>query len=141
MNSYPNQVTVLLVEDNDIDAEAISRGFRKYKIANPIQRAVDGIEALEILRAKKIPRPFLILLDINLPKMNGIEFLRELRSDKELHTSIVFVLTTSNENTDKVRAYDRNVAGYLLKTNVGEDFVNLVGMLEHYWRFVEFPPA
>lgn len=143
MNTSPKEVTVLLVEDNDIDAEAVERGFRKHRIANQIRRAVDGLEAFELLSQENttnpIARPFLILLDINLPRMNGIEFLKKLRDDHDLRNSIVFVLTTSDNDRDKINAYRLNVAGYILKSNVGEGFVNLVNMLDHYWKIVELP--
>lgn len=137
-------VQILLVEDDDIDAEAVERAFRKQRIANPIRRVVNGAEALACLRGEtaesKIEWPFLILLDLNMPKMNGIEFLQEMRADEKLRTSIVFVLTTSDADADKIKAYDLNIAGYIVKSRVGEDFVNLVSMIDHYWRYVEFPP-
>lgn len=138
-----SQVEILLVDDDDVDAEAVERAFRKLKIENPITKAGNGLEALEILRGdsgeQKVSRPFIILLDINMPKMNGHEFLEELRADPVLADSIVFVLTTSQADRDKVEAYQRNVAGYILKSNAGEDFSNLVGLLDRYWRHVELP--
>lgn len=137
-------VQVLLVEDDDIDAEAVERAFTKQRIANPIHRVVNGAEALARLRGEDggpaIERPFLVLLDLNMPKMNGIEFLQEIRADENLRNSIVFVLTTSDADTDKLMAYDLNIAGYIVKSRVGEDFVNLVSVIDHYWRYVEFPP-
>ena len=132
-------VTILLVEDDAIDVEAIQRGFRKNKIANPFLVARDGIEALEILR-DGIPSPCLILLDLNMPRMNGIEFLQELRADKNLKNRIVFVLTTSDDDRDRWAAYEQNIAGYLLKSQAGKDFSNVISMLNLYWRYVEFPP-
>ncbi len=136
-------VTVLLVEDNEIDREGVRRAFAKHKIANPIIDAVDGIDALAILRGQgdrpPLPRPFLILLDINMPRMNGVEFLSGLRADDQLHDSTVFVLTTSKSEEDIVAAYDFNIAGYLIKSEVGQGFINVVQLLDHYWRVVEFP--
>ena len=135
---------ILLVEDDEVDAEAIVRSFRKEKIANPIWIACDGLEALQFLRGEagrtRIPSPYLILLDINMPRMNGIEFLHALRRDPELKGSIVFVLTTSNRDEDKLAAYDEQIAGYVLKQRAGENFINLVNMLDSFWRIVEFPP-
>lgn len=137
-------VHVLLVEDNAVDREAVRRAFDRHRIANPVHDAVDGVEALAILRGtngkQRLPRPYLVLLDINMPRMSGIELLRELRADLELHDSIVFVLTTSRSDEDKMAAYDANVAGYILKSDVGAGFVDLVSLLDHYWRVVEFPP-
>ncbi|QDU10870.1 response regulator [Gimesia aquarii] len=140
-----NTVTILLVEDDEVDAEAIDRAFKKARIANPIILAKDGIEAIEILRGSKsqlkLENPFLILLDLNMPRMNGIEFLEEIRSDESLNKSIVFVLTTSEDDRDILTAYDKHVAGYMVKSRAGEDFLELINMLEHYWRIIEFPPG
>lgn len=132
-------VQILLIEDDDVDVEAIKRGFKKNKIANPFIIAKDGIEGLKILRSE-LKQPYLILLDLNMPRMNGIEFLREIRSDPVLKTSIVFVLTTSDAEKDRWAAYEQNIAGYLLKSQAGQDFINVIQMLDHYWRYVEFPP-
>ena len=136
-------VHVLLVEDDEIDAEAVQRAFAELKITNPITRASDGYEAFDRLRGEngceRLPRPYIILLDLNLPRMNGLEFLRQLRTDKELKSSVVFVLTTSRDEQDMVAAYNLQVAGYFLKTAVGEGFFNLPRMMETYWRIVEFP--
>lgn len=133
-------IHILLVEDDDVDAEAVERAFRKHRIANPITRAVDGVEALEILRGDLLSRPYLILLDLNLPRMDGLEFLREMRRDPRLKGSIVFVLSTSDDDRDKLAAYDSNIAGYLVKTKVDGDFHQLVEILEPFWRYIEFPP-
>lgn len=132
-------VTILLIEDDEVDVEAVRRGFRKNKIANPFIVAKDGIEALTLLR-EGIQHPFLILLDLNMPRMNGIEFLKELRGDPVLKTTIVFVLTTSDDERDRWDAYEQNIAGYLLKAQAGKDFVHVINMLDVYWRYVEFPP-
>lgn len=136
-------IHILLVEDDEVDAEAVVRAFRKQKIANPFTIVPDGIEAFNALRGEggqqRLPRPYLILLDINMPRMNGVEFLQTLRQDEELKQSIVFVITTSNRDEDVVAAYNEQIAGYILKSRVGEDFVNLIAMLDMYWRIVEFP--
>lgn len=136
-------VTLLLVEDNDVDIEAVRRGLSSHRIANPLRVARDGVEALELLRSvdDPFPSPFLVLLDLNMPRMNGIEFLAEIRRDPRLRGTVVFVLTTSNAEEDKVEAYDLNVAGYILKSEVGDGFVKLVAMLDRYWRIVEMPPS
>lgn len=136
-----NSVTILLVEDNEVDVEAIQRGFMKQRLANPIQVARDGLEALDMLRDPQnpFPHPFLVLLDLNMPRMSGIEFLREIRADQRLKSSIIFVLTTSKADEDKMASYDLNVAGYMVKRNVGKGFIKLASMLDHYRRVVEFP--
>ena len=103
----------------------------------------NGIEALQVLRGENkqmpISSPYLILLDLNLPKMNGFEFLEHLRRDDKLKHSIVFVLTTSDRETDKWAAYKHNIAGYVVKAKAGKNFINVTKLLETYWRTVEFP--
>ena len=142
MNS--RDVHILLVEDDDVDAEMVLRACRRRQVTNPFTVVRNGVEALEALRGQagrqKLPRPYLILLDINMPKMNGIEFLHELRQDDDLRRSIVFVLTTSNNDEDKLAAYNSQIAGYVLKSNAGEDFRNVINLLDSYRCSVEFPP-
>ena len=130
-------VTILLVEDDEVDVKALRWAFDKLKIANPVSVARDGVEALELL--KTLPRPFLIITDINMPRMNGIEFLRHVRASKEHRDSIVFVLTTSNDEQDKIDAYNLNVAGYMLKSDMGTSFTRAIALVENYWKIVEFP--
>ncbi len=138
-----NGVTLLLVEDDAVDAEAIQRAFRQQRIANPFVVVHDGVEALAALRGEsdvEVPHPYIMLLDINMPRMNGIELLEALRADPALSRTVVFVLTTSDREEDKVAAYDRHVAGYILKSRAGEDFLEVIRLLKVYWRLVEFPP-
>lgn len=133
-------VTILLVDDDDVDAMGIERALHKLKIANPMVRARDGLEALELLqKPDAIAQPYLILLDINMPRMNGFEFLDHLRKHPYLSSALVFVLTTSNDDQDKMAAYEQHVAGYIVKKKVEDGFVPLIDMLDHYWRIVEFP--
>jgi CheY-like chemotaxis protein len=137
-------VHILLVEDDDVDAEMVLRACRRRSIDNPFIIARNGVEALELLRGSggqpRLPRPYLILLDINMPRMNGIEFLQEVRKDDELRRSIVFVLTTSDNDDDKLAAYNEQVAGYLLKSNAADDFRYITGLLDSYRFAVAFPP-
>lgn len=139
----PAEVNILLVEDDEIDVRFIKKTFQTHKIDNPIYLASDGVEALEILRGEggheQLQRPYLILLDLNMPRMSGIQFLKELRGDPKLSDSIVFVLTTSEHDDDKESAYALNIAGYLLKSGIGGDFVNAVHMLEHFMVSIQFP--
>ncbi|MFK7821102.1 MAG: response regulator [Planctomycetaceae bacterium] len=134
---------VLVVDDDEIDTESLIRSFRKRRIANPIRVARDGLEALAILRGtgdiEPMSVPYIVLLDLNMPRMNGIEFLEEIRADEELRKSVVFMLTTSDSDRDILSAYDNQVAGYIVKDRVGDDFLNVIGMLDHYWRVVELP--
>jgi CheY-like chemotaxis protein len=130
-------VTILLVEDDEVDVKALKWAFDKLKVANPLVIARDGVEALEILR--DLPRPYLIITDINMPRMNGIELLRQIRQSDQFRDSIVFVLTTSNDEQDKIDAYDLNVAGYMLKTDMGTSFQRAISLIDNYWKVVEFP--
>ncbi|MDP2187834.1 MAG: response regulator [Sphingobacteriaceae bacterium] len=113
-------INILLVEDDEVDVMNIKRAFKKNNITNPLFRAINGLEALAMLRGEDgvdpiVPLPKIILLDLNMPKMGGIEFLKVLRTDERLAGISVFVMTTSNEDRDKVEAYKLNVAGYILK--------------------------
>ena len=130
-------VTILLVEDDEVDVKALKWAFDKLKVANPLVIARDGTEALEML--KELPRPYLVITDINMPRMNGIELLRKIRQTPELRDAIVFVLTTSNDEQDKIDAYDLNVAGYMLKTDMGTSFSRAISLIDNYWKVVEFP--
>lgn len=131
-----NRLNVLLVEDDDVSAEAVERSLKKHGVDSNLVWAEDGQEALDILRGqhptKKISRPRLILLDLNMPRMNGFEFLDALRGDKELSSSIVFVLTTSDSDADRSSAYHRHIAGYMVKSTVGPQFAQLCRLLNEY---------
>ena len=133
------QASILLVEDDDVDAMGIERAMNKMRLANPVIRARDGLEGLELLRSGKVSSPYIILLDLNMPRMGGLEFLEALRADANLHKSIVFVLTTSKRDQEIAAAYEKNIAGYIVKTTLNEDFDQLLGFLDHYWRLVELP--
>ena len=139
MEKYLN---ILLVDDDEVDCMNVQRAFRKSNIANPLTIAHNGVEALDMLRGtngcEKIePSPKIILLDINMPKMNGLEFLREIRADKELHNISVFVMTTSNDEKDRFEAYNNNVAGYIIKPISFENFVTAVSTLNSFWQLCE----
>lgn len=138
-------VNILLAEDDRIDEKAFLRAMQKLRIVNPVTVARDGVEAWEILKGEngreRLPRPHLIVLDINMPRMNGLELLDRIRADDKLHNSVVFVLTTSNDEQDKLEAFDLNVAGYMLKSDVGNSFVRAVELMDNYWRVVELPES
>jgi hypothetical protein len=137
------QTSLLLVDDDEVDVMTVKRAFKKNNITNPLFVASNGLEALALLRGNEMPlllgQRRLILLDLNMPKMGGIEFLRELRADPELRPLPVIVLTTSNEDKDKVEAYNLNVAGYIIKPVTFAKFVEAVGTLNKYWSLSEMP--
>ena len=133
-------LNILLVEDDQVDIMNVKRAFDKNRITNPLYVATDGLEALDMLRTNAVPADRrLILLDLNMPKMSGIEFLRELRADAALSSTPVVVLTTSNDERDKIDAYNLNVAGYLLKPVTFINFVEVMAALNKYWTLVELP--
>lgn len=135
---------LLLIDDDEVDVMTVKRAFKKNNITNPLYIAHDGLEALTMLRGDAMPKLLagqrrLILLDLNMPKMGGIEFLRELRADPELKPIPVIVLTTSNEDQDKVEAYNLNVAGYIIKPVTFTKFVEAVETFTKYWTLSEMP--
>jgi CheY-like chemotaxis protein len=135
-----SSLDILLVEDDDVDVMNVKRAFDKNHIANPLFVAGNGLEALEKLRSGEVPQGRrIVLLDLNMPKMNGIEFLRELRNDPALAPTPVVVLTTSNNDRDKIEAYNLNVAGYLVKPVAFAEFSELMVTLNKYWTLVEMP--
>lgn len=135
-------LSIMLIDDDEVDVMSVKRAFKKVNITNPLYVAGNGVEALDMLkgrngRQKIDPLPAIILLDLNMPKMGGIEFLEELRDDPELKSITVVVLTTSNEETDKVRAYDLNVAGYIVKPVTPSAFVEAMATFDKYWTLNE----
>jgi CheY-like chemotaxis protein len=128
---------ILLVEDDEVDVMNVKRAFEKNHIVNPLYVATNGVEALALLRGDMPKDRRLVLLDLNLPRMNGFEFLRELRSDPQLRTTPVVVLTTSNDDRDKIDAYNLNVAGSLLNPVTVSKFSELMVTLNKYWTLVE----
>jgi CheY-like chemotaxis protein len=137
-----NLLNILLVEDDEVDVLNVRRAFQKNNIVNPLYVAGNGVEALAILRDDEMPKARrIVLLDLNMPRMNGIEFLQELRKDPELAGTPVVVLTTSRAERDRTDAYSLNVAGYLVKPVTFADFSELMATLNKYWSLVELPGA
>lgn len=136
-------VAVFVVDDDEVDRMAIERAFRRQRTGNPQYWAQDGRQALDMLRGEAgqepIPKPYVILLDTKMPRMTGLEFLSALRNDPEHRHAIVFVLTTSKDEQGKLPAYDQHVAGYIVKSNVSREFLEVVSLLDHYRRIVEMP--
>lgn len=142
MSNRP-EVTMMLVEDNQLDVRIFRRAMRSVGLDHPTCVASDGVEALDMLRGADggapVARPNVILLDLNMPRMNGLEFLGELRADPVLRKLVVFVLSTSDSPHDRERAYEYNVAGYVLKYTAGEDFADTVRMIGKYAEKVRLP--
>jgi CheY-like chemotaxis protein len=143
MATEDKKLNILLVEDDEVDIMNVQRAFKTNNIVNALFFASNGIEALEMLRGSD-SRPSaipsyrrLILLDLNMPKMGGIEFLQQLRADPILRSVPVVVLTTSDQDCDRIDAYSLNVAGYILKPVTFANFVEMMQTLNRYWMFSE----
>ena len=131
-------LNILLVDDDSVDVMNVQRALKKNNSPSRVWVATNGIEALDMLRSNVIPEERrLILLDLNMPRMNGIEFLRALRLDPTLASSSVVVLTTSREESDRDAVYELHAAGYLLKPVDFDECVEMIGALCQYWSRVE----
>jgi len=137
-------IPVLLVEDDDVDVENVVRAFEENRITNPLHVAGNGEEALDFLRHEgayadldEAPRPGIILLDISMPIMDGIEFLKVVKQDDDFKRIPVIVLTTSQEERDRVESFKLSVAGYIVKPVEFEDFVKTVQVIDVYWTMSE----
>lgn len=142
----PTNVPVLLVEDDLVDVKTIQRAFKQHKLSNPLFVTTNGVEALAFLRHEgdytepaKAPRPGMILLDVNMPVMNGIEFLKEIKADPELKRIPVIMLTTSKEESDRMQSYDLGAAGYIAKPADFPRFLEAIKVIDLYWSLCELP--
>lgn len=138
---YP--MNILLVEDNDLDIELLKRGLKKIRSESSLVCARDGIEAIEMLEddllQPELPRPFVILLDINMPRMNGHEFLEAVRSSSRLNDARVFVFTTSDSKKDVDLAYKNKASGYIVKPNTTSELAGVLEALQKFWSLCEIP--
>lgn len=136
-------LNILLIDDDDVDVMSVKRAFQKHHIKNPLLTAMNGVEALDLLRGnenrKPIDQPILILLDINMPVMNGIDFLKIIRKDPNLKHIPVVILSTSDEEKDVVNAYNLNVAGYIIKPVDPEAFKDAIRIVDSYWMLCRMP--
>ena len=134
---------VLLVEDNDLDAEKVIRAFAKIGVARPVTRARNGIEALDVLRRHTpvdgAPPHYVVLLDLNMPCMNGIEFLEELRTEERFASTPVFVLTTSGREVDVSTAHRHHISGYLVKPLSMAEMIETLRAANSFWAVCRIP--
>jgi len=130
---------ILLVEDDNVDTMTVTRALKEIHVSNNIINVGNGIEALEYLRNENNETPCIILLDLNMPKMNGIEFLEVVKHDERLKMIPVVVLTTSKEEQDKVDSFRLSVAGYMIKPVDYRQFVEVVRTINVYWTLSELP--
>jgi CheY-like chemotaxis protein len=134
-----NSRPILLAEDDKVDAMTVRRAFKDLKVTNPIVHTVNGEEALYYLKNNGNPKPCFILLDLNMPKMNGIEFLKIIKADDALRSIPVIILTTSKEEQDKIESFKLCVAGYIIKSVDYRKFVEAVKVIDLYWTLSELP--
>ncbi len=145
--SMRSAVPVLLVEDDKVDVMTVQRAFKKNKITNPLFVVSNGEEALEYLHRTgpysdpaSAPRPGIILLDLNMPVMNGLELLKILKADEDLKRIPVIALTTSREEEDRIESFNLSVAGYIIKPVEFDKFVEAVRLIDLYWTLSELSP-
>ena len=142
-DTFNDDLQVVLIEDDDGDAKAIQRAFKKAGVKSPITRAIDGIDALKKLRGEeghpKISRPMILLIDLNMPRMGGLELIETIRVDDDLQDNIIFVLSTSNAPEDRKTSYGFNVAGYIQKGRIAPNPSLLTKMLHDYVSIVDMP--
>lgn len=143
MESSAHLFKVLLVDDDDGDAKTVRKAFQKLGLQNALIHARDALEALDYLKGKngknRLPRPCVLLVDLNMPSLTGLELVSIIRSDDDLKTLIIFILTTSDLKEDKLAAYRFNVAGYIVKQTENDNFASLAGLLERYCKIVHLP--
>jgi CheY-like chemotaxis protein len=138
-------INLILVEDDEVDVMNVQRALRKNNIQPSLYVAANGLEALDLLRQGSLGKPenlarnCLIWLDLNMPKMSGLEFLKILRAHEHLKRIPVIILTTSDQEQDRLEAYNLNVAGYILKPVMFSKFVEVVATLNSYWKICELP--
>lgn len=131
--------SILLVEDDKVDAMTVKRALREINVTNLLATVNDGEQALEYLRNRSNERPAIVLLDLNMPKMNGIELLRLMKADPELRSIPVIVLTTSKADQDRIESFSLSVAGYMLKPVDYIQFVEVMRTINIYWTLSELP--
>lgn len=136
-------VRFLVIDDDQVSVMKIKRVLKKANLSNPVSVAQDGIEALELLRgspeSERLMQPYVVTLDINMPRMDGHEFLEEVRNDPSLRSVVIFVLTTSDNHSDVMAAYDKNIAGYILKENSENGLLEKINMIKDFTNLVVLP--
>ena len=132
------QKTILIVEDDEVDVMTIKRAMKEIHVTNPVEVRWNGEEALEYLQGER-ELPGIVLLDLNMPRMNGMEFLQQVRSDERLKRIPVVVLTTSREEQDRFSSFNRGVAGYMIKPVDYLQFVEVIRAINLYWTLSELP--
>lgn len=135
-----NPFSILLVEDDVVDVMSVRRALRELNSHHVLNVAGNGEEALAFLRNPQNAQPGIILLDINMPRMSGLDFLRIMKTDEKLRRIPAVVLTTSKEEKDRLESFNLSAAGYMVKPVEYAGFVEVVRTIQHYWNLSEMPP-
>ena len=134
-----NSKPILLIEDDDVDVMTVNRALRDSKVTNQLVSIGNGEEAIEYLRDESATKPGIILLDLNMPKMDGAEFLKIVKADKALNKIPVVILTTSNSDRDVIKSFELGAAGYMVKSVDYEKFVETIRAIDRYWTLSKLP--
>jgi len=134
-----NSKPILLIEDDDVDVMTVNRALRDSNVTNHLVSVGDGEEAIEYLRDESATEPSIILLDLNMPKMDGAEFLKVVKADNTLKKIPVVILTTSNSDRDVIESFELGAAGYMVKSVDYEKFVETIRTIDQYWTLSKLP--
>ena len=131
---------ILLIDDDEVDVISVKRAMQKVNVTSHLQVAQNGVQALKLLRQQhQATRPSIIILDLNMPQMDGFQFLEELRADDELKSIPVIILTTSSAENDKIKAFQSHVAGYIVKPLSNTIFIEAINTFNTYWTLSKLP--
>jgi CheY-like chemotaxis protein len=134
-----NSKPILLIEDDEVDVMTVKRALQDLKVTNQLVSIGDGEDAIEYLRTESATKPCIILLDLNMPKMDGGEFLKIVKANKALKKIPVVILTTSNSERDVIESFERGAAGYMVKSVDYEKFVETIKAIDQYWTLSKLP--
>lgn len=134
-----NSKPILLIEDDDVDVMTVKRALKDLKVSNQLVPMGDGEEAIKYLKTESAAKPCIVLLDLNMPKMDGAEFLKIVKADKALKKIPVVILTTSNSDRDVIESFELGAAGYMVKSVDYEKFVETIKAIDMYWNLSKLP--
>lgn len=144
MNNKPKidpAIKIIVIDDDDVDAQSIERSLRSADVNNEIIRAYDGIDALDLLKGangkEKLTKPYILLIDLMMPRMDGITFIKTLRFESDITPEMIFVLSGTDSDEQCTQAYDLNITGFIKKDRAGRDFLRLTKILEQYYEVIE----
>jgi len=134
-----NSKPILLIEDDDVDVMTVKRALKDLKVKNQLVPIGDGEEAIDYLKKESGMKPCIVLLDLNMPKMDGAEFLKIVKADKTLKKIPVVILTTSNSDRDVIESFELGAAGYMVKSVDYKKFVETIKAIDTYWTLSKLP--